>query len=106
GLGVQPGGLHQLAVGVELELVDGAVADADRRRVAVAGEEQLLLLYTGAAVESVEHVEARLGELSGMHQPPEVGVRFCGAAELEEGVDGEGAVADPGVAVVPVALAA
>jgi hypothetical protein len=38
GLGVQPGGLHQLAVGVELELVDGAVADADRRRVAVTGE--------------------------------------------------------------------
>ena len=49
-------------------------------------------------------MQSGVGELGGMHQPPEIGMRLGGATELEEGVDREGAVADPGVAVVPVAL--
>ena len=36
--GVEPGGLHQVAVDVELLLAGGAVADSYRPRVAVAGQ--------------------------------------------------------------------
>jgi hypothetical protein len=89
-----------------LQLLGGPVADSDRARATVAGKRQLSLAGAGAAVEPVEHVQARMGQLRRVHQPPEVGLRLGCAAKLEEGVDREGAVADPGEAVVPVALAA
>ena len=38
GLSVQVGGLEELAVRVELQLLHGAVADADRGRLSMSGE--------------------------------------------------------------------
>jgi hypothetical protein len=47
-----------------------------------------------------------MGQLRGVHQPPEVGACLGRAAELEERIEGEGRVANPAVAMVPVAFAA
>jgi hypothetical protein len=55
----QPGRLEQVAVEVELQLLERAVADPDRRRAAVAGEWQRLLGGAGTAVQPVEHLQPR-----------------------------------------------
>ena len=69
-----------------------------------------LLLEIGAAVDRVHDLErARLALMAlaeAVGQPAPEGAGLLGEPEPEERIDGERCVADPGEAVVPVALAA
>ena len=103
--------VDQLAVDVELELLGRAVSDPDGRRAGVALEVvEHGLLEVGPAVDAVHDLKravtaaGRLAEAVG--EPAHERLRLLGEAEPQERVEGEGGVADPGVAVVPVALAA
>ena len=102
--------VHQLAVDVELELVYGGVADAHRARAAVAGEvvgsvssgsswRPSMPYMIWSEPSGFELVAARL-------DPAHERAGLVGVAEPHEGVERERRVADPGVAVVPVAHAA
>ena len=104
---VDPDRLEHPAVDVELNLVAGPVADSHRLRAAVARQlRQLALARVLRAVEAVEHLEPRLGQARGVHQPPEEGVRLVVVAEPQHRVERPARVAQPGEAVVPVAAAA
>ena len=106
GLRVDQRGLEQVAVDVELRLRGGGVADPDRARAPVAVELERALGCALAAVEAVEDLQARVGELGRVQQPPEERLGLARAAELQEGLERECRVAHPAEAVVPVALAA
>ncbi len=67
---VEPRRLHQIAVDVELALVDGPISHPYGLGVAVAGQGELGLGRPGAAVEAVEDPQTRMGQLRGMEQPP------------------------------------
>ena len=104
-------GVHRLAVDVELELAGGAVADAHRPRPAPALEMiQGLLGQIGTAVDAVHDLQrvaaVAVPFVGAVPQPAAEGGGLLGEAEPEQRVDGERAVPDPGVPVVPVALAA
>src|SRR5690348_12127538 len=71
GLRVDERGLEQVAVYVQLGLRGGSVADANRPRAAVAVELEHAFGRTFAAVEAVENLEARVGELGCVEHPPE-----------------------------------
>ena len=103
--------VHRLAVDVELQLVGGAVADPHRLRAAPPLEViEDLLGQVGGAVDPVHDLEraARVARMLGgaVAQPVDEPLRLVGEAEAEQRVDGERAVPDPGVPVVPVPLAA
>src|SRR5438093_10651573 len=51
--------VHELAVGVELQLVGGAVADTDRASLAVPAERERPLARVAAPVEPIDVVHAR-----------------------------------------------
>ena len=106
----QPDRVQQLAVDVELELVGGAVADPHRLGAGIALPVlQGLLLEVRGAVDPVHDLQRprRLTHLLGgtIVQPAPEGLGLLGEPEPEQGVNREGAVPDPGEAVVPVALA-
>ena len=84
----------------------GVVADADRARAAVAVQLERALGRALAAVEAVEDLQARVGELGRVQQPPEERLGLARAAQMQERLEREGRVAHPAEAVVPVALAA
>ena len=94
GLAVQPparlrvdqGGLQQVAVDVQLGLPGGVVADPHRARAAVAVELQRALGRVLAAVEAVEDLQARVGQLRCVQQPPEERLGLARAAQLQERV--------------------
>jgi hypothetical protein len=103
--------VHRLAVDVQLQLVGGAVADAHRAGAAPALEVvERLLDQVGAAVHPVHDLQraaaVRRAVGGAVQQPPAERGGFIEVAQAEQGVDGERAVPDPGVPVVPVALAA
>ena len=89
-----------------LGLLDRAVADPDRPRVGVAG--QVVEGDLGQPPRPVDGVhDLHLGGVAGdgaqQPVPPDVGL--LGVAGLDQRVEGERGVAEPAVAVVPVALA-
>ena len=106
--------VDQLAVDVELELVDGAVADPHRPGVAVAAQVVELGLVGDVAVDVVEHPQraevvgrAVLGRVRHpVREPAHERRRLVGEAEPQQRVEAERGVADPHVAVVPVAAPA
>jgi hypothetical protein len=55
-VGVEPGRLHQIAVDVELALLERGIPDPDRPRAAVALKLKRALLRLGAAVEPVQNL--------------------------------------------------
>ena len=97
---------EQVAVDAELALSGGAVADHHGRAVLVAGRGGGADLIGYAPVEGVEdaHVRAVVGDR--VQQPGDGGVYLFLQAEHGQRVDGEGGVADPAEAVVPVLVAA
>ena len=104
-------GVERLAVDVELQLVGGAVADPDRPRPAPALQvAEGLLGQIGGAVHPVHDLQRprAVARLLGDPLPQPVAERagLLAVAQAEQGVDGERGVPDPGVPVVPVALAA
>ncbi|HYX44674.1 MAG TPA: hypothetical protein VE760_06485 [Acidimicrobiales bacterium] len=107
GAGEHPGGVEDPAVAVELVLVGGVVADADRHAAGVT-RPPVQLVFGGwtLAVEGEQHRESRTVEAGGMEQPGQEPPSLVGLAHSEEGGDADAGVAGPRVAVVPVALAA
>ena len=102
--------VHRLAVDVELELIRGAVPDPHRARAPIALEVvEGLLVEVAAAVDAVHQLEreaaGRGSLLQRVPEPDGEAHGLLGVPEPEERVDGERRVADPGVPVVPVALA-
>src|SRR5262249_13848905 len=108
---VEVDGVDQGAVDVQLELVGGGVADPDRRGALVPLQvRQLAFGQLGAAVDAVHDLQrSGGGAVAGADvrgQELHEGGGLAAEAEPEQRVDGEGGVAHPHVAVVPVALAA
>ena len=89
GLAVQPPtvlrvdqrGLQQVAVDAQLGLPGGLVADPDRARAPVAVQLQRALGRTLTAVEAVEDLQVRVGELRRVQQPPEERLGLARAAQ-------------------------
>ena len=85
------------------------IPDADRARAHVPLEvRERLLAELVAAVETVHDLQGtvRLELLDARRHPAHEGPRLLRVAEAHQAVEGKGGVADPGVSVVPVALAA
>ena len=85
-----------------------ALPDPDRSRPPVALEVvENHLGDLGAAVDSVEHLQPPLGwhVPAPVFEPAHEGRRFVDEAQAHQAVEGEGGVADPRVAVVPIAPA-
>lgn len=100
-----------LAVDVQLELVDGAVADADGGGAAIALEVfECLLRQVGIAVDPVHRLERllllALALVQPVDEPVDEGGGLLYEAEVQHGPHGQRAVAHPGEPVVPVALSA
>ena len=108
-LAVQVQRVEQLAVDVELGLAPGAVADADRGRVAPAAQVgQLALGEVVLAADPVHDLQRALARPSAGragHERDEVLGLVRAGADVQR-LERQAGVADPGVAVVPVALAA
>ena len=100
-----PRQIHQLPERVELQLAGRLVADPHRRRAAVAVEVDLLLDHPALATDAVEDLEV-LGVAGGaaLDETAEL-IRLAFAAQLRQRPRAERRIADPGVAVVPVAPA-
>src|SRR5262249_1443208 len=81
---VEDRGLQELAIGVELQLVHREIPDTNRGGAAIAAQWQFTLDGSIAAVETVKHLQARMGQLGGMHQPPEIRLCLPRAPELEK----------------------
>ncbi len=106
-LGRHPGHMQRvqyLAVDVELELFDGAVADPYGRRTLVAGQPRHFVLGEPAFTADPVH-DLDPGGVTGHRAqqpfPPRGGL--AGEAGIEQSEQGDGGVAQPAVAVVPVA---
>ncbi len=99
--------VEQLAVAVELQLPLGTVADPHRPRPAVALDViDLSFGEVGLAADAVEDTQRHAAGGGRFAHPPGPQLGFGGAAELVQGVEGEAGVAQPGIAVVPIAHAA
>src|SRR5688572_17507667 len=80
------------------------VADSDWRRPLIAGEPwQLELGQPPLARKAVHDLERRRRSSYCVHQPLAPGTRFFCVAARHQGVEGEGGVAKPTVAIVPIA---
>ena len=106
GLRVDQCGLEKVAVDVELSLRGGVVAHAYRARAPVAVQLECPLGCALPTVQPVQDLEAWVGELGGVQQPPEERLGLAWAAELQQRAEREGGITHPAEAVVPVALAA
>ena len=108
-LAVQVQRVEQLAVDVELGLAPGAVADPDRGGVAPAAQvRQLALGEVVLAADPVHDLQRALARASAGragHERDEVLGLVRARADVQR-LERQAGVADPGVAVVPVALAA
>ncbi len=102
--------VHQLAINIQLDLVDGLIADAHRPGATVAAEVVQLgfwqLLTTVDAVEDVDFGRLAAAVADASFEPTHVSIGFVDEAQAHKGIDGKRGVTDPSVTVVPVALAA
>ncbi len=99
--------VHQLAIDVELELLVGRVAHPHGRGAFVAGQPVGLPFQQPALAADPVHDAHVLGiARGGAVQPVGPGARLLQMAGVDEGQERQGRVADPAVAVVPVARAA
>src|SRR3954452_9213714 len=100
-----PALLDQLAEDVELRLLGGLVPDPHRLRSAVSIESEVDLLLAALATDAVHDLQVLgIPSRAALDEAPE-GVGLAVATEIAQRARGEGRVADPAVAVVPVALA-
>ncbi len=101
-------GSRQFAVHVQLALAGGGVADAHGRGAAIAREMgQLALRQVAPAVDGVENLHVRpRGVAAHALQELHEAVGLVVKIELQQGVQHERRVAQPGEAVIPVARAA
>ena len=99
--------IGQFAVNIELQLLGGGVADAHRPRILVAGQmRQLDLVQPFVAHHAVHGLKLLRRAGDHPHQPVLPDLGFLDIAGIEKGQQGEGGVAQPAIAVIPVAGAA
>ena len=99
--------VHQFAEHVELELEGGRVADAHGTRALVSGQPvQLQLGQSPLPAEAVHDLELRRRAGYGAQEPVAPGARLILVPGGHERVERERRVAQPAIAVVPIALAA
>ncbi len=100
---IEPRGVEEVTVDVELELLHGGVADAHWPRTAVAIEvPELDLGEEPLASDAVHDLQVLGPPRGGALHPAHERVRFLGVAKGEQGVEVERRVPQPRVAVVPV----
>ena len=100
-------GVDHLAIDIELQLTVRVVADPHRARARVAVEmRQLALGEVRLAENVVEHLQLGPAQARRVQHPVQEGVRLFPIAQREERAQGERRVAQPAVAVVPIANAA
>ncbi len=100
-------GLDDLAVDVQLELPGRAVADPDGLGALVAGQPvERGLGQLALAGDAVHDLQVLRVAGDGPQQPLAPGAGLVAVAGAQQRGEGDGGVAQPGVAVVPVALAA
>src|SRR6266568_8281281 len=99
--------VHELAVDVELELIVGGVPDAHRLRVRISRPVgQRLLAEVVTAIDPVHDLERAVrAELPAARLDPVHEGASLGEAQALERIQREGGVPDPGVPIVPVAVA-
>ncbi len=99
-------GIHQLAVDVELQLVRRRVADAHGPRAFVTGKPRHLPLgETPLAGDAIHDLHLVGCARERAQKPIAPGFRLLVVAGVHQGLQREGRVAQPAVAVVPVARA-
>src|SRR5206468_1140150 len=99
-----PRQVHELPVGVELALARGVVARPRRRRAAIALQRlQYLATDPPLAARPVEHLQILRMPGGRAHDERAECIGFLDGPELGERPGAEARVADPRVAVVPVA---
>ncbi len=96
--------IHQLAVDVQLDLVERLIADTHRRRAAMPAQvRQLSFRQLLVAVDAIQDVDLD-GLVAAVADPPSepthVVVGFVDKTQAHERVDRERGVTDPGVTVV------
>ena len=99
--------IHHFAVDVELQLRARGVADAHRPRAAIAREPRHLPFHQPAlACQAVQRLDLcrRAGDAA--PQPGAPGLRLLAIAGMHQREQRERGIAQPAIAVVPVALAA
>ena len=100
-------GDHHLAEHVGLALVDGAVADPDRAGAGVPGQVvELALGQPAPTVHAVHDLQVLRVPGHRAQQPVAPAEGLVGVAGRQQRLEGERGVAQPAVAVVPVAFAA
>ena len=101
------GGVHDLAVNVQLPLLDGGVADAHRPRPLVPFQMvEGLLLTDRLPLQVVQDLQPGAAFGDQLLDPAQEPLGFRQVPQVEEGFQGEGGIAHPGEAVIPVAHAA
>ena len=100
------GGADHLSVEIQLPLGGRLVADADRSGAAVTFEVgQFPLAHRRAAVDVVQHVQLGPRSAGRIQKPADERLCLLAVAEPEESARGEGSVAQPAEAIVPVQIA-
>ena len=100
-------GVHDLAVDVELALRDRSVADAHGPALFVAGQPRHFELGQAPLAGDAVHDVQLLGQAGGSAQQPcAPGGRLVAIAGVEERVQRQRRIANPTVAVVPIAWSA
>lgn len=102
-------GIERLAVDVQLQLTGCCVPGPHRVRTPIALEVgENLFRQLGVPVDAVHDLQRlafdALPVLEAVAQPARELRRLLGEPQVEQGTHGQGAVTDPGVAVVPVAF--
>jgi hypothetical protein len=106
---VEIDGIEEFAVDIELELAPCGIADADWFGTAVAFEMiEADFVEVMVSIEAVHDLERAGGPglPANPVEPAEEGAGFVGETESHQGVEGKGAVADPSIAIVPIAFPA
>ena len=102
--------VHQLAEDIQLHLRIRQIADAHRSCTTMAGQvcefDFRQFLTAVDAIQDIEFHRVAPTVTDPPAQPAHVGVGLVDETQAHEGVNGERGVADPGVAIVPVAFAA
>ena len=103
---VSKDGVEEVAVGPQLDLGGCSVAVPDRSRLTIARRRKVRLAARSGPVQGVEDTEFGAVSPHGVQDPGHRAVGFLVQAEADQRIDGEGRVAYPGVAVVPVLVPA
>src|SRR5262245_16156344 len=106
-IGTLEQGVHDLAEDIDLQLLGRGIADANWPCPLVAGKSRNLpFLETALSRQAVHDLHLGRGAGNGVLQPGSPGLRLAVEAAVHQGKEGEGGIAQPAIAIIPVARAA